>query len=163
MKKSPWTIDSKLRKATHAKGTSVTFSYDSAAKAWTCATPLEFLAPTKDDAQKLAAEALAAWHEALDEGIAMMTAAGEAMYGSNWMLATARDLDVNYTSLQRWMSKERALTMDHPIWEVSVPAALESHAKAQLDLVARIKERLLTATTITSGRYAHSAEQVEQK
>jgi hypothetical protein len=163
MNKSPWTIDSKLRKGTHTNGTVATFSYDSAAKVWTCATPLEFLAPTKDDAKKLAAEALAAWHEALDEGIATMTAAGEAMYGANWMLATARDLDVNYASMQRWMNKERALTMDHPIWEVSVPAALEAHAKAQLDIVAKIKERLLTATTITSGRYAHAAEQVEQK
>lgn len=152
MTKKDWKIDSKLRNATHKDGSVVSFAYLDGQ--W-------FMPDISTPSEPKYQEALSAWNAALDEAISIMTEAGESMYGHNWVLPTSRDLEVNVSSLQRWLTKERPLTMDHPIWKISVPAALQARAIKQLDLVTKIKKRLLTAETITSGRYVGANHEKE--
>jgi nickel-dependent lactate racemase len=142
MKNSPWTIDAKNHRATHESGQVITFEFVN--KDWVV-----------DGRRAAHKQALEAWNAALDEGIQTLTDTGKAMHGNDWMLAISRDIDVAYSSVKRWVNRERPLTMEHPVWE-SIAQILHERAEAQMNLADKIRERILNVETITSGRYAHS-------
>ena len=97
MTKSPWTIDVARRTATNASGHVIKFSRDSGVDAvWTVAQPVADKA--------LAVAALAAWNNELNTAIDNLTAAGDALYGYNFINPLAKKLGTPRTTIQRWLS-----------------------------------------------------------
>jgi len=148
-----WKVNSKKLSVTAPDGTE--FGMTWVGKEWRSDTPVQ--------TDKRADQALKRWNDALSEGVDLLKVTGETCFGPEWIAPMANLLEINRTSIHRWMTKERPLTIDHPVW----PDVLNAVGKCQAELQYRadavkefhktLKALVRKADTFESGRHAGGA------
>lgn len=160
MTNKDWKINAKTHRATHICGAEVDFYFDQQIKTWRAEiVPLtshvrnELLKSQTLSSYALDFDALAAWQSELEIAINHLTAAGNTLYGNDFINPLAKKIGVNRSTIQRWLNGDTPLTMGYPKW-ADIILALESRAVKINSAKSVIKEALKNSKTIESGRYA---------
>jgi len=157
-----WKVDAKARQVIAPDGR--VFPAEWMNDRWRVDFPLS--EPTKVNSSrstfdiKSVDEAQKQWDKALDEGVELLRLAGTMCFGNDWIMPMANLLQVNRTSIHRWVTKERPLTVDHPVWPdvINAVGKVQHDAQNKADALKQFYKNLKTilkqADTFESGRHA---------
>ncbi len=95
--------------------------------------------------QGVCPDAVRVWQDAIRQGQVALERNGRALYGDDWLVPLADDLQVSVKTVGQWMAGKLPLMPDHSVWR-DITVLVERRCAALLELLPADQAQRLLST-----------------